>query len=477
VIYYHPRLKNRVYVLTAAHCLFADKDAFTQPLATVKIDIYAPSANTYVAVDHVVDYRLVSAYLDRDVAVLLLDKAVVEAITGPLLMVEAVAEKQSATTFVVKGFPNATQGKELDLIQPTWKQEMTAVRKFQLQLTESYSAWATAGFSGSGVFLHTHNHIYLFGLFTRFREEEMGRVIYAQYLETVNEVLAAAYLPLITLTFFGHYGLNSAFFRQQVDTAVKNLGPRFNEKLNLRMPASKLFNVMAKDERFRKSVLTSFDAYLSATDRATYDEKNEIVEVVSEAYRETRKQLKAWLDRADWRPSGSMDFKVPLQLLETLNELVTNKTNELYQLQREKQREEPRKERDFSYRAPFEGEIDRLNAIGSDNDTLIHGIESANFTLADSPFLLIKGEAGCGKSHLLGDIATARAKEGKPSLMLLGQLFKKGQGIWPNIVSQLSLTCTKDELLFTLNNIGRQIGSRVLILIVRSMRATARRYG
>ncbi|MXV52673.1 trypsin-like serine protease [Pedobacter sp. HMF7647] len=465
VIYYHPRLKDRVYILTAAHCLFADKDAFTQPLNAVKIDIYDPSANAYVEFDHAVDHELVSAHTDRDVAVLLLNKTVVEAVTGPLPTVAAVAERQSATTFVIKGFPNATQGRELDLIQPTWKQEMTAVRKFQLQLEESYSAWATAGFSGSGVFLHTHNHLYLFGLFARFREEEMGKVVYAQYLETVNEVLAAAYLPLISLTFFGQHGLNSAFFRQHVDTAIKNLGPRFNEKLNLQMPVSRLFNVIAKDERFRKSVLTSFDTYLSATDRSTYDEKNEIIKFVSETYRETRKQLKTWLDRADWHPGGVMDFEVPLQSLKMLNEIITDKKSELYQLQREKQKEEPRKERDYSYRAPFEGEIDRLYAIGSDNDNLIHGIESANFALTDAPFLLIKGEAGCGKSHLLGDIATARSKEGKPSLLLLGQLFKKEQGVWPNILSQLSLSCTKEELLFTLNDIGRQIGSRVLILI------------
>jgi hypothetical protein len=456
-------VKDKVYVLTAAHCLYADRDAFSVPLGSVTVDIYAPGSDTYVPLELVIDYQLVSPFAGADVAVLVVDRTVVEGLADVLPVVEAVAERQSATTFAVKGFPNATLGRELDLIRPVWKQEMTETSRFQLQLDENYSAWATAGFSGSGVFLHTHDQVYLYGIFTRFRPEEMGKVIYAQFLEMVNTLLSANWLRPIPFAFFGQHGLNASFFNGHIETAVKNLGPRFNEKLNLKMPVSKLFNVIAKDERFKRSVLGVFDTYLSVKDHGTYEVEQ--VKVVEASFKETRAKIAEWLDQLSWQPGVAMNFDQVTDMVEALNEQITDRRGQLYELQREKQKTEVRKERDYSYRPPYEREIDRLYTIGSANDALLNGIYGANLTLADSPFLLIKGEAGCGKSHMLGDIATVRAKANKPSLLLLGQLFKKEHSVWKNIFEQLHVSCTKEELLSTLNDIGRQIGSRVLILV------------
>lgn len=85
---------------------------------------------------------------------------------------------------------------------------------------------------------------------------------------------------------------------------------------------------------------------------------------------------------------------------------------------------------------------------------------------SNNPFLIIKGDAGNGKSHLLGDIAQTRIKKELPTLLLLGQQFVDSKTVWENIYSNLSVSFTKKEMLLeSLNNIGKQIGSRVLILI------------
>ena len=49
--------------------------------------------------------------------------------------------------------------------------------------------------------------------------------------------------------------------------------------------------------------------------------------------------------------------------------------------------------------------------------------EDLKINLANNPYLIIKGEAGCGKSHLLGDVASKRIDDGLPTLLFLGTDF------------------------------------------------------
>lgn len=121
-LYYSDSLKNKVYVLTAAHCLYADGDKFQHPLQEVSIDIYNPEANKYEEVICPIDHDLTFADKERDVAIMLLDKDTVAKITGDLPQVQAVRERGALASFAVKGFPNATQGQELASIFPKWAQ-------------------------------------------------------------------------------------------------------------------------------------------------------------------------------------------------------------------------------------------------------------------------------------------------------------------------------------------------------------------
>ncbi len=114
----------------------------------------------------------------------------------------------------------------------------------------------------------------------------------------------------------------------------------------------------------------------------------------------------------------------------------------------------------------MKSERGRLREIRRNNNDFIEALDSkVNFKVANNPYLIIKGEAGNGKSHLLGDIAKSRINNNLPTLLLLGQNFLSTKSIWENILTELNLTCSKEELLIELNGLGKQIGSRILILI------------
>src|SRR5690606_19035722 len=118
--------------------------------------LFDPAVSTYQSIIVKVNQNLVSKKTAEDVAVIELEKAEVEAITGPLPIIQAIRERQSITSFVLKGFPSATKGKEVVLTKPEFVQDLAGENKFQLRLTDDFTTDTSAeskvdGFSGSGV--------------------------------------------------------------------------------------------------------------------------------------------------------------------------------------------------------------------------------------------------------------------------------------------------------------------------------------
>ena len=465
LLLYNQNQKDKIYILTAAHNLYKDGDSFKEPIDQLEIDIFDSIANSYQTLKHSINHDLVTPDLDRDVAVLLLERATVEVITGTLPTILAIKERLATNTFTLKGFPNATKNEELVCINPVWIQKMTGVDKFQLQLTEDYSGWSTGGFSGSGVFLHANDQLYLYGIFTRYRAEEKGKVIYCQYIETVNEILEKNYLHPISYTFFGENGLTTDFFKQQVETAIANLGPRFNEKLNFRQPIALQFNDLAKDNVFKRRLLNAIDKWIIARNFNLNGGNNKQIEEIEDEFNSIKNTVVQWVSSIIWSAGQKIEVSEISSQIGSINNKIEEKRSEFYNLRWEEEKANIEKVKDYNYHPPYEREINRLREILQNNSDLLNDLKNVNISLSNHPCLIIQGDAGCGKSHLLGDIANERIKNNHPTILILGQLFRSGQNVWQNILSQLNLSCSKDEFLFSLNSIGQQIGDRVLILI------------
>jgi len=459
-----PALKNKVYIITAAHCLYVDKDSFKEPRSDIAVEVYNPKTLVYVKLIHRIDHSFVFPLVDKDVAVLVFDKQTIEQITGPLQPLFIVNEAIPSSNFNVKGFPLATQGKELVAIQPTWIQQMPGVPRFQLRNDEDYSEYAMNGFSGSGIFLEITNHIYVLGLFTRYRPEENGKVIYCQYLSTVNELLEKNYYPTIPVAVIGAYGLVPSFFENHIRLTIENLGPRFNPKLNYKLPIEVLFNDISKDYDFKRRFLRAFDEWLSNDAYSTKSRKKDL-RAAAKKSGELKKNIFDWINKIGWAADQKISHESIVNEIGLFSTIIESARSKLEHERYEIEKKNPPKKDDHSYRPPFENELYSLRKVQEANYTLSERLNDIAINLSNHPCLLIHGEAGCGKSHLLGDIASERQSKGLPTLLLLGQLFQTGQTVWQNIIAQLGISCSSTEFLDSLNHIGKQTGSRALILI------------
>lgn len=85
--------------------------------------------------------------------------------------------------------------------------------------------------------------------------------------------------------------------------------------------------------------------------------------------------------------------------------------------------------------------------------------------LANEQRLLVTGEAGTGKSHLLADAADHHIAQGFPAVLVLGGSFVEGEP-WRQVADQLGLTnATPDDILGTLDAAGEAAGTRALVMI------------
>lgn len=464
VLYYQENFKEKVYVLTASHCLFKDGDKFLDQSDEIFIDISKSNSIEYETISVQVNSDLLFTDTTKDVAVLILDKKEVENIIGEIPKISCVKEKSTYNSFITKGFPKATMGEEIAVLFPTWLQHFENSR-FQIQLHEAYSAYSTQGFSGSPVFLIAKNEIYLFGIFTRFRPEEKGKVIYCQYIETINELLDNNYLLKISFNYFGNHGLTKDFFKKHIDRSIVGLGPRFTEELNLKLPIGKYFNDIAKDALFFKRFLKVVDDWiLNQGYKKTHDNIH-LAQIENDNEALKSKVIK-WIKGLNNIVTEKIDVEWIYDSVEQLEAVINSKSDELYKLRWAEEKLTKDVKKDYSYRPPYENEISRLREISRNNNDFIHDLsKKINIKLANNPYLIIKGDAGNGKSHLLGDISKTRIDGNLPTLLLLGQNLISTKNIWENINSELGLNCSKKELLSELNSIGKQIGSRVLFLV------------
>jgi hypothetical protein len=91
-------------------------------------------------------------------------------------------------------------------------------------------------------------------------------------------------------------------------------------------------------------------------------------------------------------------------------------------------------------------------------------LESPHAKLANLPVLLLAGEAGSGKTHLLCNTIDSLLRTGVPAILLLGEQFHSGEP-FTQILSLLGLNCTRDEFLGAFDAAAEAAGVRAVLII------------
>lgn len=456
VLYTNRKLSGVVYVLTAKHCLWG-----LGKKGRVSLRIYNPDTSTYEYFTPV-KQRILYHPVD-DAGIVVFNHRELSTVLPNLPSVFIIDKNVGFDEAVTKGFPMATldqtseQGESsLVTLQMRYLQEITSEHAFQLSTLDDYTEDTIKGMSGAGIFIEACEELYINGIFTRFTDEEKGKVIYSQRLTSFNELLEREFKKKMPLAFLGHHGLGHKTFKNNVDDSVANLGPRYCQKVNVKTGTAKYFDCVAKTPAYFERLKRNIDGWLTEKSYRARNDSSRIGDLEARL-KAIRNDFTSALKELDTSVEAIIEFS-------DLNKRIDEYLEELEGVRHKLYSDFSSVYKDENLRKEIEADESRISEISRDLYTFKEDYDDLKINLANNPYMVIKGEAGCGKSHLLGDVASNRIADGLPTMLLLGTDF--AGGTYETIItSKVGFTGTFQEFLSSFNQIGIQVGSRALLMI------------
>jgi hypothetical protein len=265
---------------------------------------------------------------------------------------------------------------------------------------------------------------------------------------------------------FNRESLSQQWFERRIDESIANAGPRYTPELNVELPVVRLFAGLGRTSAFLDPVRALSGKIRRLYPRTEPVATEEIDQNLFDSHRQNVTQLLSSIEGIERSEVGPIDWQSMGRLAAVSAEIAWKCRQNLEEVaERRKAAKKPQKE-EQNYRRPrdFDSERYHLFELISHLRDLQNNAESREARLSNLPALLLAGDAGTGKTHLLCDVAKRRISDGFPTVLLLGGHFKDGEP-WSQIIRLLGLSCTRDEFLGALEAAAQVCGGRALIMI------------
>jgi len=259
---------------------------------------------------------------------------------------------------------------------------------------------------------------------------------------------------------FGCPQFSEEWLQQQFQIARKNLDDRYTPKCAIRTEAEKKLDAYTLTKKFRDIFLRkakeAIDAGLKAI--SSLQSNVGISRKEIDTLRSIIEDIRTVFEASEDLPEKS----IIEQILEKCKKLVVSLYENLQDLRTEEEPKKPRSENYYSPR-PFSYEIHQVEKILETLDSVISFTE--RYVCYDYRKLLIFGEAGTGKSHLLSTCIEAALERHQPALLVLGDQFSSSDEPFSQLQRILGWSHTVDELLSALSCHAQIVGMPAIIAI------------
>jgi len=270
--------------------------------------------------------------------------------------------------------------------------------------------------------------------------------------------------------FFGAIDLSDEWFKNQNKLAIIDLGARYTPELNVELSIIENFDALSRNTRFKSRLDKFYHETMVAYRkfrRHLYIE-NDPFQKLLEPLNNDLIALEHLYESIIFYDITFIDFEKITSLLENIHELLYKLNDILYELNQDeikKQKIEISKE-GYRQSTKYDSHIRDCRDFSSSVYEFKEIIGSRALKLVNNPFMILQGEAGIGKSHLLADVVNERIKENSNSIFLLGQHFRESKNPWSQILDLLDMSkFSKDEFLGALNTKAEVKNKRLIIFI------------
>lgn len=269
--------------------------------------------------------------------------------------------------------------------------------------------------------------------------------------------------------FFGDIDLSDKWFKNQNELAIKDLGARYTPEINIELDIVENFDAISRNDRFKKKLDEAYHDYMLSYRKFLEHLyiKNENLESLLARLSEKVEILEGKYDSISFYGIDYINHEQLNQFFKEIEPLSYEISELLDELNR-KEIEEKKITTSHGYRTAtaYDRKIKDLTNYLSNQYKFKGLINSTILKLSNNPFVVLDGDAGIGKSHLLADIVNQRLKDSENSVFLLGQHFREDKSPWSQILKELlELNCTKEKFLGALNAKAEGQNKRIIIFI------------
>ena len=268
----------------------------------------------------------------------------------------------------------------------------------------------------------------------------------------VKEVNLAGYLKVFTTTGYEtelrsvNFSLSNDWFENQNTVQIRNLGDRYLPELNIRLELSNVFDGLNRSISFFERLREKTDDFLIKLKKLYIDEISELADSI--------RDIISCFDVNQIQ--NFLDFEI-IQKCEEIESILKTQIEALY------------KELDHiiegNKRNTVQNNIYEFNQAYNCVDEYIEYLNSEEIAAVNNPFILLYGEGGIGKSHIIADTIRSRAEGGRESLLFLGQQFKEDSSPLSVMLRELEVEYSSDYFFEILNQRAKENQSRIVIFI------------
>lgn len=257
---------------------------------------------------------------------------------------------------------------------------------------------------------------------------------------------------------------SDSWFTHRLQESIRNLDKRYTPELNFDLPIAKVFEGISRDKYFNSQFNSYLDDLLKTFSKAVSHVKEAKVKDLVEKIISIVAKFRQQCEQIDFVEISVIDNVALTSLLEEVRQIIDSLIHQFYELDSASKKEKKEKSEYASEGNSYGWDIEYFRKLNSSIYEFIEFLSGSTVLLSNNPFMLLTGEAGIGKSHLLADVAVKRVERNQFSILLLGQHFTTEEP-WSQIKKLLQLNCDRDTFLSALNAKAETTESRILILI------------
>ncbi|WP_045689378.1 AVAST type 2 anti-phage system protein Avs2 [Hymenobacter sp. AT01-02] len=291
--------------------------------------------------------------------------------------------------------------------------------------------------------------------------------IYWGESEILDQLARPAHLGRVRF-WFDTQAFDQEWFTARLKEALQTAGARYTAELNLSLPIAEEYEAFGRTSKFFDG-LKALAKDIREHFRRLYPNQEVLKnKPIGEAYTELAQLIQDILPnigRIPEQPVGELlyaplveQLSSAIRLTKAIEELLLKKEFEPIPSAKQKKNRPTSTE-------PYQ---DLRNGIYRLNTSLRKARSSFQqaTAIANTQLLIMTGQAGCGKTHLLCDIAAHRISEGRPTVLLMGQRFIGTNDPWMQALQQLDLaTISVEEAIGALESAAQVADSRLLLLV------------